>query len=257
MGPSGSRRGGAGGAHCSHGAASAGGARGAHGAAAAQDDLWGTGGSVPGGKDRAPQAPWRGMAHWPQPPSQTFHEVPTTPMPRGATSSRCPQLGQNSLCVGVPETGISPRTPVGTTGLQNHPKAVAILMGGCRVPCHNEKTLRRPQNGGCQVPQVLLHAQLHIPSSHPWSRAPQNRSHSPIGDPKCGPRGGSPMGGGPGWGIPGGGRGGGCPPEPGGPGWCCPIPGGPWCTCIGGIPRGMMELGVPGTREAAPGTPRD
>lgn len=51
------------------------------------------------------------------------------------------------------------------------------------------------------------------------------RPHLPIGDPKCGPRGGIPIGGGPGWGMPGGGRGGGWPPAPGGPGWCGPIPG--------------------------------
>lgn len=72
VGPSGSRRGGAGGARCSHGVASEEGAHGAHGAAAAQDDLWGTQGSMP----EPPQAPCRNMAHWPQFTPQTSLEVP-------------------------------------------------------------------------------------------------------------------------------------------------------------------------------------
>lgn len=225
VGPSGSRREGAGGARCSHGVASAEGARGARGAAAALGDLWGTEGSVAGGKkDRAPPSPLPAPAHLPNFPGGAHHtQVP-------------PSLANTPSVWGVPEMGISPKTPVGTAGLQNLPKAV---LGGVQGPASQRgNPMKTPEPGGASSPRSCSTPSCASPPPPPQSRAPQNRSHSPIGDPKCGPRGGSPMGGGPGCGIPGGGRGGGCPPEPGGPGWCCPIPGGPWCTCMGGIPRG-------------------
>lgn len=236
VGPSGSRTGGAGGARCSRGVASAGGAHGARGAAAARDDLWGTGVSA-GGKDRAP----------PNPPEEHSPTTPPRlpwmcPPPQGCHIQQVPPAQPTLPLSGNPRN--FSQDPRGHSGLRNHPNAAEIPERGGLAGSHvtMRKFCEDPRVGGCQVPRSCFTPSCASPSSDP-----QSRSHSPIGDPKCGPRGGSPMGGGPGCGIPGGGRGGGCPPEPGGPGWCCPMPGGPWCTCIGGIPRGTVQLGGPGS----------
>lgn len=83
------------------------------------------------------------------------------------------------------------------------PRVTTTTRGSPGSPFH-------PPRGGVGPLNSTIERKEHGP--------PNAGTHLPMGDPKCGPRGGIPMGGGPGWGMPGGGRGGGWPPEPGGPG---------------------------------------